>query len=367
MYDRRDEIDRKEYRKKRKKTQRTLAVMLIVFFLLSLAFATVSAALAFRVHSLGQKVVKLEEQLLQEQKKSELFGQTSSQNPPVGAGDAPNESESGSGSGENGSDLQPAGSETDSTLKSSEPSEEGDTKPSKESTEAATETASKETTEKKEASDAPWAEKEIYLTFDDGPSGHTDQILELLAEYDAKATFFVIGRTDENSKKMYQQIVDDGHTLAIHSYSHKYKEIYASVDAFSKDFMKLSDLLYDVTGKRPTLSRFPGGSSNKVSKLGITPFIKYLNEQGIVYFDWNVETGDATGKPYTADELTENALEGIEKFKRPVVLMHDTDAKKATLESLPDLLAAIAEKGGQMLALDGDVTPVQHVKADSVK
>ena len=105
-------------------------------------------------------------------------------------------------------------------------------------------------------------QKKVYLTFDDGPSDHTAQILDILKKHKVKATFFVVGKETEHAKKMYQRIVLEGHTLAMHSYSHNYDQIYANVGAFSKDLMKLQKYLYDLTDVKPYIYRFPGGSSN---------------------------------------------------------------------------------------------------------
>ena len=109
--------------------------------------------------------------------------------------------------------------------------------------------------------------KKVYLTFDDGPSENTEKILDILSEYDVKATFFVIGRTDDVSKDIYQRIRREGHTLAMHSYTHQYQKIYASKNAYKRDLEKLSDLLFDVTGEKCKFIRFPGGSSNTVRSL----------------------------------------------------------------------------------------------------
>ena len=109
-------------------------------------------------------------------------------------------------------------------------------------------------------------QKKVYLTFDDGPSDHTAQILDILKKHKVKATFFVVGKETEHAKKMYQRIVLEGHTLAMHSYSHNYDQIYANVGAFSKDLMKLQKYLYDLTDVKPYIYRFPGGSSNHCAK-----------------------------------------------------------------------------------------------------
>jgi peptidoglycan/xylan/chitin deacetylase (PgdA/CDA1 family) len=212
-----------------------------------------------------------------------------------------------------------------------------------------------------------YADKKVYLTFDDGPSTYTDDILDILAEYKAKATFFVVGKTDNRSKELYQRIVDEGHTLGMHSYSHQYSKIYNSVEDFEKDFTKLWKLLYDTTGYKPSIFRFPGGSDNMVNKNGMEDFIRYLNDSDIVYFDWNVLNGDATGITYTREELIKNVLEGVDRKDNSIVLMHDAQTKKSTVESLPGLLDKLISEGAQILPLDKDVIPIQMIKADAIK
>ncbi len=212
-----------------------------------------------------------------------------------------------------------------------------------------------------------YADTKVYLTFDDGPSIYTSDILDTLSDYNIKATFFVIGKTDEESKKLYKRIVEEGHTLGMHSYSHRYDKIYNSVEDFDKDFTKLRKLLYDTTGYKPSIYRFPGGSDNLVNHYGMEKFIKYLNEASFVYFDWNVENGDAKSINYTKDELVKNVLNGIAGKERAIVLMHDTQAKETTAASLPKLIEALIAGGAQILPLDKDVVPIQMIEADSVK
>ncbi|MDE7326737.1 MAG: polysaccharide deacetylase, partial [Lachnospiraceae bacterium] len=209
----------------------------------------------------------------------------------------------------------------------------------------------------------PWADKKVYITFDDGPSKNTDELLDLLNQYNAKATFFVIGHEGEESKRLYKRIVDEGHAIGMHSYSHDYEKIYKSVEDFEKDFTKISNLLYDSIGYVPDLYRFPGGSSNSRCKaLTIQPFISFLLERDLRYFDWNVENGDATGKSYTVEELAQNLLDGVEKNRVSVVLCHDTNAKGKTLESMKIVLPTLVEKGAQILPITEDTPMIRHVK-----
>ena len=206
--------------------------------------------------------------------------------------------------------------------------------------------------------------KKVYLTFDDGPSSSTDQILDILKDYDVKATFFVVGKTDERSVKAYQRIVEEGHTLAMHSYSHRYDEIYESKEAFARDLNSLQEYLYETTGVWPRIYRFPGGSSNTVSKVDMQELIEYLTDIGITYFDWNVASGDAVSRTLPAETIVNNCLSGIEKQKESVILMHDASNKGTTIEALPRIIEAIQEQGdAELLPITDETVPVQHIAA----
>jgi peptidoglycan/xylan/chitin deacetylase (PgdA/CDA1 family) len=204
--------------------------------------------------------------------------------------------------------------------------------------------------------------KTVYLTFDDGPSKYTADILDMLDTYNVKATFFVIGKKDKHSKEMYKRIVEEGHSLGIHSFSHAYDKIYNSLEDFEKDFTKLSDLLYDTTGYIPYLYRFPGGSGNSVSKVDIQELIQFLDNESIVYFDWNVVNGDATGIEYSPEELYRNVMNGIKLHNTSIVLMHDTNTKGNTVKSLESILKTLTEQNVNVLPLTVDVTPIKQVK-----
>lgn len=205
----------------------------------------------------------------------------------------------------------------------------------------------------------------VYLTFDDGPSEYTEEILDILDQYQVKATFFVIGKEDEHSVEMYKEIVNRGHTLAMHSFSHKYNEIYASLDAFQEDFHKLQSYLEGITGVKPVFYRFPGGSSNQVSNTDMGVFINFLNEEGITYFDWNVSSGDAT-QSYSSQSVIDNVMSDVDKFHTSVVLMHDTSQKHATIEALPALIEQLQAEDDVILPIDETTVLVQHISADSV-
>ncbi|MCR4998360.1 MAG: polysaccharide deacetylase [Lachnospiraceae bacterium] len=201
----------------------------------------------------------------------------------------------------------------------------------------------------------------VYLTFDDGPSANTSRILDVLDDYNVKATFFVVGKTDDESKALYKRIVDEGHTIAMHSYSHNYSDLYQSLDSFSADFERIQNTIYDATGVESHLYRFPGGSSNQVSNTNMSEYIRYLNEHNITYMDWNVSSGDATSAAYTADELVENVMSDVVKYKTSVVLLHDADGKTTTVDALPKMIESLQSQGALILPISEDTTLIQHV------
>lgn len=205
------------------------------------------------------------------------------------------------------------------------------------------------------------AKGRVYLTFDDGPSANTDDILAILRKNDIKATFFVVGKTDGKSLERYRKIVSEGHTIALHSYTHDFSQIYASLDNFKKDYYAISDLIYNTTGVRSRFYRFPGGSSNSVSKIDMNLPVKFLKEEGIEYFDWNVMSGDAVRIPPSAKELYNNVITGIHGTENSIVLMHDLPEKKSTVEALSEIIKKLKEENYLMLPIDNS-TPIVHHK-----
>ncbi len=205
----------------------------------------------------------------------------------------------------------------------------------------------------------------VYLTFDDGPSSNTAEILDILKQYNVKATFFTIAKNDQKSLDMYRRIVDEGHTLGMHSYTHEYSVIYKNLKSYENDVDDINNFLYNVTGVHTKFYRFPGGSSNTISSVSINKCINYLNEKGYVYFDWNAVNGDASGKKYSQKQLVANVMKDVVLYDTSVVLMHDAADKLSTVESLPMLIAKLKKKGYDILPIDDTTKLVQQVKYDS--
>ena len=183
----------------------------------------------------------------------------------------------------------------------------------------------------------------ICLTFDDGPGRvNTPKNLETLKQYGVKATFFICNYSD-SYKDLVQQEIDEGHTVALHTYSHEYSECYATEDSYLDGINKLHDKVLADTGYDARIIRFPGGSSNAVSKR-YTPGLmgrltKKMLDNGYLYFDWNADSTDAETKYMNdANAIFEHAISGIQEGRYNVLLMHDIDSKKATAEALSRII-----------------------------
>ncbi len=203
--------------------------------------------------------------------------------------------------------------------------------------------------------------RKVYLTFDDGPSTNTLRILEILDQYDVKATFFVTGEEAQSHPELYQAIVDGGHTLGMHSFSHRYNEIYASLDNFGSDLLQLQEYLETTTQVTPQFYRFPGGSSNTVSDEPMSVFCDYLTDNGITYFDWNVSSKDATNPMRSVDEIVWNCTANLENFDNAVVLLHDAANKTSTVDALPEIIEKIqAMENTEILPITEETVVIHH-------
>ena len=198
--------------------------------------------------------------------------------------------------------------------------------------------------------------KKAYLTFDDGPSKFTREILDTLDRYGVKATWFVIYHKD--SDDLYRAIVDRGQTIALHSYTHTYSTIYKSEEGFFNDLKKIDDYVYKTTGVRTKLFRFPGGSSNTVSKSYCKGIMKKLTrsveEKGYIYFDWNVTSGDAAEKKHTAEQIIKDIKKGCKNKQVVNILMHDTKHKDSTVAALPYIIEYLQSQHYDILPLTED-------------
>ena len=199
--------------------------------------------------------------------------------------------------------------------------------------------------------------KTIYLTFDDGPGKYTEELLDILKKYNVKATFFVVA-TDYTH--IIQRIAEEGHAIAVHSYTHDYNKIYQSESAFFADVEKMQETIVKYAGKRTNLLRFPGGSSNTQSKYNsgiMTRLSEEVGRKGYYYFDWNVDSKDAGGAK-TAQQVFENVKAGVSNRKESVVLQHDI--KEYSVDAVEMILQWGLENGYTFRALDASSPGCHH-------
>ncbi len=202
--------------------------------------------------------------------------------------------------------------------------------------------------------------KVCYLTFDDGPSENTRAVLDILARYHIKATFFV---TNDGSDDIIGRIYNEGHTIGLHTATHNYAQIYSSTDAYFNDLQMVSDRVERITGQKVNLLRFPGGSSNMVSQItpGImTDLVGQVSQKGYSYFDWNVDSSDASGSNRRPDVIIRTILKGAANKNTICVLMHDSSAKVTTVQALSGIIEGLAAQGFTFGRLSTDSPTFHH-------
>ncbi len=193
----------------------------------------------------------------------------------------------------------------------------------------------------------------VYLTFDDGPNAYTDEILTCLKKHKVKATFFCVGNT--RYKKLYTRMKNEGHAIGLHSYSHTYSKCYASADAFINELEKLQELVYECTGEKPMIYRFPGGTNNTVAKREVMlEIVERTLDMGYSYFDWNSVSND-TDADATAQSVAKRVI-GTCNESTENVLMHN---KAFTVEALDIIIPALKSKGYTFKVITMDTPPIR--------
>ena len=203
----------------------------------------------------------------------------------------------------------------------------------------------------------------IYLTFDDGPSNSvTPKILDILKEKNVPATFFVI-RHDDNLNYLIKREYQEGHTVALHSYTHTYSLVYQSTESYFNDLNQIREKVYQITGEYSNIIRFPGGSSNTISKRfnsGImTRLVDEVRQRGFHYFDWNVDCEDGAGVRDT-NKIYNNVVSGLSPNRENVVLMHDFENNYGTLNALAQIIDYGLSHGYRFQKITMDTKEVHH-------
>lgn len=200
--------------------------------------------------------------------------------------------------------------------------------------------------------------KRAYLTFDDGPSENTEKVLAVLDQYHIKATFFLIAdQITPDKEALVKRMVQEGHVIGVHTYSHKSKEIYKNKEACIEDIVKTYKKIEEITGVKPKYYRFPYGSANCYVSGYCNAVIKDLEEMGLTYIDWNVTGEDSVGKP-TEYSVMKN-LKTFEKYIEPVILLHDGSSNKLTASILEEIVQKIQAAGYEFGTIEERSKPYQ--------
>lgn len=197
--------------------------------------------------------------------------------------------------------------------------------------------------------------KTAYLTFDDGPSPRTAEILDILKDHEVKATFFVL--TKDCDPALLKRIMEEGHAIGVHTHTHKYGEIYASVEAFLADFNTAYEIIYEATSVKPEIIRFPGGSINSYNRGIHQELIAEVLRRGFVYYDWNISTADTLSNIAPKD-IVQSVISRAKGKNNLFILAHDSSSKKNTVKALPEIITSLKEMGYVFDKIDNTVEPV---------
>ncbi len=200
----------------------------------------------------------------------------------------------------------------------------------------------------------------VYLTFDGSPSANTRRILDVLDEYGIKATFFVMGHDDEASLATLKEISDRGHSIGLRCYSNSFQEIYASIEAYLTDFKKIYDLVYETTGQRAEIFRFPGGSVNGYNSGFYQELIAEMLRRNFIYFDWNVAGESTQSDGLSAQRVKDNVLGNMAHKDRAIIMFQDSFGKEAVVDALPDIIEGLQDKGYGFQPLTAAVLPIVY-------
>lgn len=201
--------------------------------------------------------------------------------------------------------------------------------------------------------------KTAYLTFDDGPSNRTEEVLDILKENDIKATFFLIGnQINKSTKKTLKRLVKEGNQVAVHTYCHEADCIYDSADTYYNDVMKAAKRIKKYTGVDPKFYRFPWGSVNGYIKNYRKDIIMRLKKEGFEYCDWNVSGEDSIRSP-RARQIINNVKSNYRVYNEPVILLHDANARNETVKALPVIIKMYKDAGYSFDIIENRNKPCQ--------
>lgn len=201
--------------------------------------------------------------------------------------------------------------------------------------------------------------KVVYITFDDGPSGKlTNEILDILKQHNAKATFFVIGNLIKGQEKILCRMVDEGHSIGLHTYSHERSKIYRSSKSFIDEMLLSQQLLEEATGKKTNIIRFPFGCNNNAYKL-TSSMVTALHDNNFKIYDWTVDSTDGMNPNLDPCKIAQKAKT---KQNTAMVLLHCSYLNKNTAKALPSILKYYEDNHYEFRVIDENTPEVFRVK-----
>lgn len=205
--------------------------------------------------------------------------------------------------------------------------------------------------------------KTVFLTFDDGPSAGTAGVLDVLKKHEVKATFFVNGKSNRLVADQLKRIVAEGHSIGMHSYSHRYNIIYDSMENLLDDLYRNYAYIESETGIAPEILRFPGGSINIFNISTYQAMVAEILRRGFIYYDWNVSAGDAIVGA-TAQKIANNVINGVHLRWGPAfVLLHD-NGSPALRDALGTIVETLEKEGYVFQKLDNSIKPPMFIYPD---
>lgn len=206
---------------------------------------------------------------------------------------------------------------------------------------------------REENEQAAESKKTAYLTFDDGPSDNTRKILEVLREKKAVATFFLVGREiTEEREEIVRDTVKQGSAVGVHTYCHEKNKLYCNAECFFEDFQQAAQVIEKVTGKKPTLHRFPWGSNNGYVCSYVDALHERLHEMGIRCFDWNVSGEDSIGGTVAQSTIFNNVKKDLTRYDEPIILLHDSATMDNTAAVIGQIIDYIRSEGYEFATLE---------------
>jgi len=205
----------------------------------------------------------------------------------------------------------------------------------------------------REASYVTPSQPTVYLTFDDGPTKLTPEVLDILKKYDVPATFFVLGELADQQEDIIRRIHEEGHAIGNHTYNHKYEELYGDFTSFWEQVRRTDAILMDIIGEKPSILRAPGGTATNFDAF----YFYYLECAGYKIHDWTIDSGDSKRRGVPAAEIVENVKKA--KLTHEVtLLMHDGAGHQETVKALPEIIEYFRSKGYRFASIDESVKPV---------